>query len=137
MGVPAYLVASSVVAVMAQRLVRVVCQKCKEPYTPSEALLQASGMPASMIDSATFLKGSGCANCNGTGFRGRLGIFELMLMSTKLRELAFNEAPMAEIRRTAVTEGMKTLYVDGLQKACKGITTLEEVVGTAKQTGED
>jgi type IV pilus assembly protein PilB len=137
MGVPAYLVASSIIAIMAQRLVRVVCQKCKQPYTPSEALLQSSGMPASMIDSATFLKGAGCSNCNGTGFRGRLGIFELMLMSTKLRELAFNEAPMAQIRRVAVTEGMKTLYVDGLQKACKGVTTLEEVVGTAKQTDED
>ncbi len=137
MGVPAYLVASSILAIMAQRLVRVVCQKCKQPYTPSEALIQSSGMPASMIDGATFLKGVGCSNCNGTGFRGRLGIFELMLMSTKLRELAFNEAPMAQIRRVAVTEGMKTLYVDGLQKVCKGVTTLEEVVGTAKQTDED
>jgi len=137
MGVPSYLVASSILAIMAQRLVRVVCQKCKQPYTPSEAILQSSGMPASMIDGATFLKGVGCSNCNGTGFRGRLGIFELMLMSTKLRELAFNEAPMAQIRRVAVTEGMRTLYVDGLQKACRGVTTLEEVIGTAKQTDED
>lgn len=137
MGVPAYLVASSLLAIMAQRLVRVVCQKCKQPYTPSEAILQSSGMPASMIDGATFMKGVGCSNCNGTGFRGRLGIYELMLMSTKLRELAFNEAPMAQVRRTAVGEGMKTLYVDGMQKACRGITTLEEVVSTAKQTDAD
>jgi len=137
MGVPAYLVASSLLAIMAQRLVRVVCQKCKQPYTPSEAILQSSGMPASMIDGATFMKGVGCSNCNGTGFRGRLGIYELMLMSTKLRELAFNEAPMSEVRRTAVSEGMKTLYVDGIQKACRGITTLEEVIATAKQTDED
>lgn len=137
MGVPAYLVASSLLAIMAQRLVRVVCQKCKQPYTPSEAILQSSGMPTSMIDGATFMKGVGCSNCNGTGFRGRLGIYELMLMSTKLRELAFNEAPMAQVRRTAVGEGMKTLYVDGMQKACRGITTLEEVVSTAKQTDAD
>lgn len=137
MGVPAYLVASSLLAIMAQRLVRVVCQKCKQPYTPSEAILQSSGMPASMIDGATFMKGVGCSNCNGTGFRGRLGIYELMLMSTKLRELAFNEAPMGQVRRTAVSEGMKTLYVDGIQKACRGITTLEEVIATAKQTDED
>jgi type IV pilus assembly protein PilB len=60
-----------------------------------------------------------------------------MLMSTKIRELAFNEAPTAQIRRTAVTEGMKTLYVDGLEKVCRGVTTLEEVVSTAKQTDED
>lgn len=137
MGVPAYLVASSIVAVMAQRLVRIVCPKCKQPYTPPESVLQASGMPPSMIEGATFAKGTGCGNCGGTGFRGRLGIFELMLMSTKIRELAFNEAPTAEIRRAAVNEGMRTLYVDGLHKACRGITTLEEVVSTAKQTDED
>jgi type IV pilus assembly protein PilB len=137
MGVPAYLVASSIVAIMAQRLVRVICQKCKQPYTPGEAALQASGMPPSMIENATFLKGTGCSNCGGTGFRGRLGMYELMLMSSKIRELAFNEAPTSQIRRTAVTEGMKTLYVDGLQKVCRGVTTLEEVVSTAKQTDED
>jgi len=137
MGVPSYLVASSIVAVMAQRLVRVICPKCKQPYTPPESVLQASGMPPSMIETATFAKGTGCANCNGTGYRGRLGIFELMLMSTKIRELAFNEAPTAEIRRAAVSEGMRTLYMDGLHKACRGITTLEEVLSTAKQTTED
>ena len=137
MGVPAYLVASSVVAIMAQRLVRVVCQKCKQPYTPSEATLQAAGIPPSMIDGATFYRGAGCSHCGGSGFRGRLGIFELMLMSTKLRELTFAEAPTSQVRRTAVTEGMRTLYVDGIQKACKGITTLEEVVRTAKTTDED
>jgi type IV pilus assembly protein PilB len=137
MGVPAYLVASSIVAVMAQRLVRIVCPKCKQPYTPSEAVLQASGMPPAMIEGATFARGVGCANCGGKGFRGRLGIFELMLMSNKIRELAFHEAPTMEIRRAAVNEGMRTLYMDGLHKACRGITTLEEVVSTAKQTDED
>jgi type IV pilus assembly protein PilB len=137
MGVPAYLVASSIVAIMAQRLVRVVCQKCKQPYTPSEAAIQSAGIPPAMLENATFFKGTGCANCGGTGFRGRLGIFELMLMSSKLRELTFTEATTSQIRRTAVTEGMKTLYVDGLQKACKGITTLEEVLSTAKLTEQD
>ncbi len=137
MGVPAYLVASSVVAIMAQRLVRVVCQKCKQPYNPSEAALSAAGISPQMAASATFMKGRGCSACNGSGYRGRLGIFELMLMSPKIRELTFNEAPTNQIRRAAVSEGMKTLYIDGLQKVCHGITTLEEVVRTAKPTDED
>ncbi|MCR4416084.1 MAG: GspE/PulE family protein, partial [Thermoguttaceae bacterium] len=137
MGVPAYLVASSVVAIMAQRLVRVVCQKCKQPYNPSEAALSAAGVTPQMAANATFMKGKGCSACNGSGYRGRIGIFELMLMSPKIRELTFNEAPTNQIRRAAVSEGMKTLYVDGLQKVCRGITTLEEVVRTAKPTDED
>jgi len=137
MGVPAYLVASSIIAIMAQRLVRVVCQKCKQPFTPPEMVLQASGLSPAMIEAATFCKGTGCGNCGGGGFRGRVGLYELMLMSSRIREMAFNEAPSTQIRRTAVTEGMKTLYVDGLQKACRGITTLEEVMSIAKQTDED
>ena len=137
MGVPAYLAASSILAIMAQRLVRVVCQKCKRPYTPSEAVMQSAAIPPALAANATFMKGEGCANCGGKGFRGRLGIYELMMMSSKLREMTFNEAPASQIRRVAVTEGMKTLYVDGIHKACRGITTLEEVLSTAKQTDED
>ena len=86
MGVPAYLVASSIVAIMAQRLVRVVCQKCKQPYTPSESALRAAGITPEMAATATFAKGRGCGNCQGGGYRGRLGIFELMLMSSKIRD---------------------------------------------------
>ena len=137
MGIPAYLVASSVVSILGQRLVRLVCQKCKQPYTPSESVLQSSGMPPAMVETASFYKGSGCANCSGKGYRGRQGIYELMLMTSRIRELTFSEAPTTEIRRTAVNEGMKTLYVDGLQKACRGVTTLEEVMSIAKQTDED
>ena len=134
MGVPAYLVSSSVVAIMAQRLVRVVCQKCKQPYKPSESALEASGVSESMIANATFFRGTGCGNCGGSGYRGRLGIFELMLISPRLRELTFEEAPTGTIRQTAVSEGMKTLYMDGLDKVCRGVTTLEEVLRTAKQS---
>ena len=137
MGVPAYLVCSSVIAIMAQRLVRVVCQKCKQPYNPGDAAIAAAGIPSGMLATAAFMKGRGCNACNGKGFRGRLGIFELMMMSSKVRELTFQEAPTGTIRATAVNEGMRTLYVDGLEKACKGVTTLDEVVRTAKQTGED
>ncbi|MBN2022993.1 MAG: Flp pilus assembly complex ATPase component TadA [Pirellulales bacterium] len=132
MGVPSYLVSSSVVAIMAQRLVRVVCQKCKQPYMPSEASLRAAGIPPEKVSNATFFKGKGCGNCSGAGYRGRLALFELMLMSSKIRELTFNEASTATIRKTAVSEGMKTLYDDGIVKACRGVTTLEEVVRVAK-----
>ena len=116
MGVPSYLVASSVVAIMAQRLVRVICQKCKQSFTPPQTMLEAAGITKEMAANANFLRGRGCGNCQGTGFRGRLGIFELMLMSTKIRELTFNAEPTDVIRQTALAEGMKTLYWDGIDK---------------------
>lgn len=136
MGVPAYLVSSSVIAIMAQRLVRLVCQKCKEPFVPPDSALQIAGITPEIAESSNFMKGQGCNSCGGTGYRGRQAIFELMLMSSKIRELTFNEAPTGHIRRTAVSEGMITLYQDGLMKARNGITTLEEVFRTAKASDE-
>lgn len=132
MGVPSYLVSSSIIAIMAQRLVRLVCDKCKQPYNPPESMIRAAGIPPEVAAKTTFYKGRGCEMCNRTGYRGRTGIFELMIMSPRLRELAFNEAPTAEIRRVAVEEGMKTLFQDGLQKVFKGMTTLEELFRVAK-----
>ncbi len=137
MGVPAYLVASSVLAIMAQRLVRVVCQKCKAPYTPSDALIQSAGIKPEMLAKANFCRGKGCGNCQGAGYRGRLGIYELMIMSSKVRELTFNEAPTEHVRRAAQSEGMRTLYWDGIEKAIKGITTLDEVFRVAKRAESD
>jgi type IV pilus assembly protein PilB len=137
MGVPAYLVASSVVAIMAQRLVRVVCQKCKQPYTPSESLLQYVGITSEVAAKATFMKGKGCGHCQGTGYRGRTAIFELMIMSPRLRELTFQGAPTIMLRRTAIAEGMKTLFQDGMAKVLKGITTIEEVLRVAKPSEDD
>jgi len=134
MGVPSYLVASSVVAVMAQRLVRVVCQKCKQPFSPSDAVLEAAGITPEQAARANFVKGRGCGACQGTGFRGRTGIFELMLLSQKLRELTFNQAPTEDLRRTAISEGMRTLYQDGIDKVLRGVTTLEEVMRVAKRS---
>ncbi|MBN2216865.1 MAG: Flp pilus assembly complex ATPase component TadA [Pirellulales bacterium] len=136
MGVAAYLVSSSIVAIMAQRLIRVVCQKCKQPYTPSESSLRAAGVTPEQAASATFCKGRGCGSCGGSGYRGRLAIFELMLMSSKIRELAFNCAPSSAIRQTAISEGMTTLYEDGISKACRGMTTIEEIMRVAKQDVE-
>lgn len=133
MGVPAYLVASSVVAIMAQRLVRVVCQKCKQSYMPGASQLEAAGITPEMAKNATFAKGRGCGACQGGGYRGRLGLFEMLMMSTKIRELTFNEAPTERIRQQAMTEGMRTLYWDGIDKAIRGVTTLEEVFRVSKR----
>lgn len=137
MGVPSYLVASSVIAIMAQRLVRVICQKCKQPFKPNEAALESAGITPEMAAKANFMRGRGCDSCGRSGFRGRQGIFELLLMSPKVRELTFTEAPAGEIRAVAVSEGMRTLYIDGLHKVCKGVTTLEEVLRVAKPTEQD
>jgi type IV pilus assembly protein PilB len=133
MGVPSYLVASSVIAVLAQRLVRVICPKCKVPFIPSEAILKEAGISAEVAAKASFAKGKGCGNCQKTGYRGRLGIYEVMIMSSKIRELSFKGASTQDIRKAAIAQGMHTLYEDGIQKVLKGITTLEEVFRVAKK----
>ncbi|HSQ54258.1 MAG TPA: GspE/PulE family protein [Gemmata sp.] len=129
-GVPPFLIASSVIAIMAQRLVRVNCVKCKEPYTPVHSELRAGGVTAEQNSKATFMKGRGCNHCRQTGYRGRIAIFELMRMSSIIRELTFAQAPTQEIRRKARSGGMRTLLDDGIIKAVKGITTLDEVLST-------
>lgn len=133
MGVPAYLVAGSVVGILAQRLVRVVCSKCKQPHTPTDAELAAAGITPEQAATATFMKGKGCNSCGGGGYRGRLGVFELMLMTSKIRELSFQGASTQEIRRAAVEYGMTTLYDDAIRKVLMGVTTLEEVFRVAKK----
>ena len=133
MGVPAYLVSSSIIAVLAQRLVRVVCSKCKQPFKPSVEALKLAGITPEMAATATFMKGKGCANCSKSGYKGRLGIFEMMVMSSKIRELAFEGAATQVIRKAAVNLGMTTLYDDGIAKVLKGITTVEELVRVAKK----
>jgi type IV pilus assembly protein PilB len=134
MGVPAYLVASSVIAVLAQRLVRVNCPKCKQPYQPLDTQIEAAGIPPEMLEGATFMKGRGCSNCQKSGYKGRLGIFELMVMTNKIREMAFQGAATQEIRRAAVSQGMRIMFEDGVAKACRGITTLDEVFRVSKRT---
>jgi type IV pilus assembly protein PilB len=121
MGVPAYLVASSVIAVMAQRLVRVNCTKCKQPFQPLDTQIEAAGVTPEMLKGATFMKGRGCAHCQKSGYKGRLGIFELMVMNSKIRELAFQGAPTNEIRRAAVGSGMNVMFNDGVQKVLRGV----------------
>ncbi len=137
MGVPSYLVTSSVIAILAQRLVRVVCTKCKQPYMPSDAVLENAGIRREIAEKAHFAKGKGCGNCQRSGYRGRIGIYELLLMKSKIREIAFQGGSTQEIRKVAMANGMKTLYQDGMIKAMKGITTIEEVFRVAKRTTQD
>lgn len=137
MGVPPYLVASSILAVLAQRLVRVVCTKCKSPFKPSQTLLDSAGITPEMAKNATFTKGKGCGHCQKSGYRGRLGIYELMIMTPKLRELAFDSAATQDIRKMAIQEGLDTLYTDGISKVLSGITTLDEVFRVSKRTEQE
>jgi type IV pilus assembly protein PilB len=129
-GVPPFLVASSVIAIMGQRLVRVVCPKCKEPDQPPSAEIKAAGITPERLTGATFMRGRGCNHCHHTGYRGRLGIFELLRLNSAIREMTFNREPTQTIRRQARLHGMRTLLEDGVNKALKGITTLDEVLGT-------
>jgi type IV pilus assembly protein PilB len=129
-GVQPFLVASSVIAIMAQRLVRINCVKCKAPDQPSSAEIKASGLTPDRLKTATFMRGRGCGHCNHTGYRGRLGIFEMLRMTGSMREMTFKREPTQTIRRQSRLLGMRTLLEDGLNKALKGITTLEEVLST-------
>lgn len=130
-GVAPFLVASSVMAIMAQRLIRVVCPKCKKPDKPSPDELKSIGLVPERVANANFVRGSGCNHCNHTGYRGRLGIFELMPITTAIRELTFRREPHMVIRRQARLAGMKTLLEDGIEKVLKGTTTLDEVIEVA------
>jgi type IV pilus assembly protein PilB len=136
-GVPSYMVASSVIAVLAQRLVRTVCPRCKVRYTPSESVLKDSGIPPEMIKQAEFVRGKGCPYCGRSGYRGRIGIYELMLINNKLRELMFKGTTTKTIRTEAINNGMSTLYADGMLKVVRGITTFEEVYRVAKRTEQE
>jgi len=127
-GVPPFLVASSVIAIMAQRLVRLVCPKCKESDKPPAHEIRAAGLTSQQASSASFMRGRGCSYCNHTGYRGRKAIFELLRMNGPIREMTFNREPTQAIRRQARLHGMRTLLEDGVAKAVSGATTLEEVL---------
>jgi type IV pilus assembly protein PilB len=128
MGIEPFLVASSVHLICAQRLVRRVCQNCKEPAPlPPPALLQA-GFSQEDANSVTPVKGAGCDRCNSTGYKGRVGLYEVMDIGDELRELILVGASGLELRRKAVDSGMLTLRMSGLRKVKDGMTTIDEVV---------
>jgi type IV pilus assembly protein PilB len=128
MGIEPFLVASSLQLICAQRLVRRICANCKEPHpTPAQALVQAGFTPED-ANSVVPNKGRGCEKCNKTGYKGRVGLYEVMEVTEELRELILVGASSLELRRKAVEEGMITLRNSGLRKVKDGMTTLEEVV---------
>lgn len=137
MGVPGYLVASSVVAVLGQRLVRTICKRCRTTVKLPESVLADAGIPADVAEKAQFSRGKGCSYCQKSGFRGRIGIYELMVVTGRIREMMFQAKSTIEIREEAINQGMTTLYCDGIRKVLKGVTTLEEVYRAAKRTEQD
>jgi type IV pilus assembly protein PilB len=127
-GVQPFLVASSVMGIMAQRLVRKVCPKCRQRYEPPPSTLHGLGLRPEIAKKANFMKGKGCTYCNKTGYRGRMGIYELMNMTSQVRDMTFKGEATQNIRRVARKQGMRTLFEDGMIKALKGQTTLDEVL---------
>lgn len=128
MGVERHLIGSSLLLVVAQRLVRKVCQNCAAPDPVGRSVLLALGFSPDEVDRVTPLKGKGCHACGGTGYRGRTGLFEVLRVSPEIRELVFNGATTDEIRQLAISQGMVTLRRSGLIKIMKGITSVEEVL---------
>ncbi len=128
MGIESFMIASSVVGVMAQRLLRTVCAKCKEQYTPPRDAIKRLGMNLDILDKGevTFYRGRGCDTCKGTGYKGRVGVYELMPVTDKVRELILARASSYAIREAAIEAGMRTLKDDAMEKILLGITTLEE-----------
>ncbi len=124
MGVEPFLASSSVIAILAQRLVRLICDKCKEPYSPAADVLKDLNLPTD----ARFFRGKGCPKCNNTGLKGRTGIFELLVITEEIRSLIDEKKSADEIGKKARELGMRTLRDDGLFKAKEGLTTLEEVL---------
>jgi type IV pilus assembly protein PilB len=128
MGVEPFLIAASVIGVLAQRLARNICSNCKEPYKPPADALRRVGFKIEDAESIVFYRGRGCEQCRHSGYRGRLGVFELMLMNEEVQDLIVKRAPLSEVRNAALANGMKTLKQDGFQKIIEGKTTIEEVM---------
>jgi type IV pilus assembly protein PilB len=133
MGVKPYLVASSIQAIMAQRLIRILCSECKvKDEKPDPKALKIIGITQSEVEAGNICKPAGCEVCNHVGFRGRKAIFEMMIMNNEIRELAFNRAPLGQIRQAGERAGMKSLVEDGKIKVLRGDTTAEEIARFAQ-----
>jgi len=128
-GVQPFLVSSAVRAIMAQRLVRKLCQKCKEPYEMTEAEIEALSLDASQLAEATVMKGAGCDACKNLGYKGRMGIFEIFQIDDDVRHMINEKASTVELRKRAREMGMRTLREDGIRKVLAGLTSAEEVIG--------
>jgi len=129
MGIEPFLTASAVDCVLAQRLARRLCKQCKEPYTATREMLRKNNFPPEVLDrdDVTLYHPKGCARCNGTGYKGRLGLYEVMVVSEAVRRLTVERKSADEISRVAEAEGMKSLREDGIDKVLQGLTSVEEI----------
>ncbi len=130
MGVEPFLISSSLLGVLNQRLVRIICQSCRTPEKPPDILLAALSkqVPDMDLEKVTLYKGRGCPVCKNTGYKGRTGVFEMMVMNDELREATLKKVPVRELRQIARKHGMRTLEEVGMEKVVQGITTVEEVL---------
>jgi len=136
MGVEPFLVASSLIGILAQRLVRVLCKDCRAPYLPAPEELKEIGLVPEDVREASggmLYKPTGCPECNNTGYRGRTGIYEMMLLDDELRQLTLKNVDSGTIKRQAVGKGMRTLMDDGAQKVMRGITSVAEVLSVTQE----
>ena len=128
MGVEPFLITSSLIGVLAQRLLRVTCSKCKEAYVPPVDALRRLGLEHDSAADVRLYRGKGCDHCRKTGYKGRLGVFELMVITDPIRGLAVSGAPTEKLRELAIAEGMRTLRQDAVSKVLEGVTTFEEML---------
>ncbi len=128
MGIEAFNVASAVNLVVAQRLVRRICKDCKAPHAYTDVELKVLGENVEELKQMAIMRGTGCDTCNGTGYKGRAGLYEVMALTPELRRLILRGGSVAELRDQAVVDGMLTLRMDGIMKISRGVTTLEEVI---------
>jgi type IV pilus assembly protein PilB len=128
MGVEPFLISSTLMGVLAQRLVRTICKNCRTPFEPTEKQLEMLNLSPHDIGDKVFYYGRGCQTCNDTGYKGRKGIFELLVVTEPIRQLINERAPTVVMRQKAVEMGMVTLREDGLRSIFEGATTIEEIV---------
>jgi len=128
LGLEPFLITATLEGIIAQRLVRRICQNCKSPFEPTEEMLMELGLTLDEIKGKQFYYGRGCEQCNNTGYRGRVGIFEIMILDDELRDLIMNQASTSVLRATARKSGMNLLRETGLAAIYDGVTTIEEVV---------
>jgi type IV pilus assembly protein PilB len=129
MGIEPFLTSSAVDCVLAQRLARKLCKECKEPYTATREMLRKNDFPPEVVDreDVVLYRPKGCPRCNGTGYKGRLGLYEVMIVSEAVRRLTVERKSADEISRVATAEGMKSLREDGIDKVLEGATSIEEI----------
>ena len=134
---PIPVIAASLIGSMAQRLVRKICAECKVAYNPPAEALARFGFRAEAGKPMTFYRGQGCSICRETGYKGRIGIYELMMMNSELNEMIVRGASVQELKECCRANGMRTLQEDGLKKVVEGITTIEEVMRVVQSVGLD